>query len=230
MHQRGTPSPEHPLVSGENSVLPGPLRPGDYSVRPPGPPVRARCRQSLVRRVRRPVPGPGPAVGSGVRWARGTTNRWVDARFVALFADAHAPNDSVEADRARRPKVLPLQGEVARRAGGGPPESPSPRSPLGVSYPHKLCAPPPELSVLCRGCLQADCSCIGGGLRPPNTPWFPGRTPSSPGPSGRGTTPYVPLDPLCGPGADSRWFAGFDGWCLVPGRLSGLGIDGLGGR
>jgi len=65
---------------------------------------------------------------------------------------------------------------------------------------------------------------------PPNTPCFPGRTPSSPGPSGRGTTPYVPLDPLCGPGADGRWYAGFDGWCRIPGQLSGLGIDGLGGR
>ena len=65
-----------------------------------------------------------------------------------------------------------------------PPESPPPRSSPGVSYPHKSCA---------------DCSCISGGLRPPNTPCFPGRTPSSPDPSGRGTTPYVPLDPLAGP-------------------------------
>jgi len=92
---------------------------------------------------------------------------------------------------------------------------------------------PTERSVLCRGWLPADCSCISGGLRPPDTPCFPGRTPSSPGPSGRGTTrfaPYVPLDPLCGPGAYARWFAGFDGWCLVPGRLAGLDIDGLGGQ
>ena len=103
VHQRGTPSPEHPLVSGENSVLPGPLRPGDYSVRPPGPPGRARCRRTMVRRVRSLVPDPGSAVGSAHRWARGTTNRWVGARFVALFADAHAPNDMVEADRARGP-------------------------------------------------------------------------------------------------------------------------------
>jgi len=95
---------------------------------------------------------------------------------------------------------------------------------------HKVCAPPTEPSVLCRGWLQADCLCISWGLRPPDTPCFPGRTPSSLGPSGRGTTPYVPLDPLCGPGAVGRWFAGFDGWCLIPGRLSGLGIDGLGGR
>jgi len=192
--QRGTPSPRHPLFSGENSVLPGPLRPGDYSVRPPGPPVRARCRRAMVRSVGWIVPDPGSAVGSGHRWARGMTNRWVGARFVALFAGAHAPNDLVEADRARghsspprsgslrgtpappptalrtplpqgvscphkRPQrpssqttsgengdVLPLQGEVARRAGGGPPESPPPRSPplSGVSYPHKLGSPPTE--------------------------------------------------------------------------------------
>ena len=29
------------------------------------------------------------------------TNRWGGARFVALFAGAHAPNDLVEADRVR---------------------------------------------------------------------------------------------------------------------------------
>jgi len=56
---------------------------------------------AMVRRVQRLVSGPGPAVGSGIRWARGTTTRRVGARFVALFASAHAPNDSVEADRAR---------------------------------------------------------------------------------------------------------------------------------
>jgi len=97
----GDSVPQTPPVFRENSVLPGPLRPGDYSVRPPRPPMRARCRRAMVRRVQRLVSGPGPAVGSGHRWARGTRNRWVGARFVALFADAHAPNDSVEADRAR---------------------------------------------------------------------------------------------------------------------------------
>ena len=137
-------SPRHPLFSGENSVLPGPLRPGDYSVRPPGPPMRARCRRTMVRKVRRLVPGPGPAVGSGHRWARGTTNRWVGARFVALFAGAHAPNDSVEADRARghnsspsneeRPfsdcentDVLPIQGPSGGAGRGARSASEAPR-------------------------------------------------------------------------------------------------------
>ena len=63
--------------------------------------MRARCRRTMVRRVRWLVPDPGPAVGFGHRWARGTANRWVGTRFVALFAGAHAPNDSVEADRTR---------------------------------------------------------------------------------------------------------------------------------
>jgi len=54
---------------------------------------------------------------------------------------------------------------VARRAGGGPPESLPPRSPppSGVSNPHKPCAPPTERSVLCRGWFRADCSRISEG-------------------------------------------------------------------
>ena len=133
--------------------------------------------------------------------------------------------------RARTPSSSPFRGRCLRSRRRGPTGLNS-RSP-GVSCPHKSCPPPTERSVRSRGCLQADCSCISGGLRPPDTPCFPGRTPSSPGPSGRGTTrfaPYVPLDPLCGPGADRRWFAGFKARCPVPGRLSGLGIDGLGGQ
>ena len=68
------------------------------------------------------------------------------------------------------------------------------------------------------------------GTPSPSPPLFSGENSVLPGPSGRGTTPYVPLDPLCGPGADGCWYAGFDGWCRIPGRLSGLGIDELGGR
>jgi|GEM_PF-6580419 len=85
--------------------------------------MRARCRQTMVRRVRRLVPDPGPAVGSGHRWARGTTNRWGGARFVALFADAHAPNDSVEAHRACRLKCPPPPGGRCPRSGRRGPRS-----------------------------------------------------------------------------------------------------------
>ena len=130
----------------------------------------------------------------------------------------------------------PLRGVTVPTCGQGSPQAP-PASrappPEGVSYPPKSRAPPTEHRVHCRGCLQADCSCISGGLRPPNTPCFPGRTPSSPGPSGRGTTrfaPYVPLDPLCGPGADKQRIERFEARRLIPGRLSGPGFDGLGGR
>jgi|GEM_PF-3951390 len=104
------------------------------------------------------------------------------------------------------------------------------RGPTRHHYPETSPAPPTEHPVLGRGSLQADCSCISGGLRPPDTPCFPGRTPSSPGPSGRGTTSYVPLDPLCRPGAANQHIARFEAWCLIPGQLSGLGFDGLRGR
>ena len=43
------------------------------------------------------------------------------------------------------------------------PTASRPPPPEGVSYPHKSSAPPTEHSVHCRGCLQADCSCISEG-------------------------------------------------------------------
>ena len=130
--------------------------------------MRARCPHAMVRRVRRVVAGPGPAVGSRVRWVRGTTNRWVGARFVALFAAAHAPDDSVEADRARglnspqtenivHPTVLPLQGEVPAKQAEG-----AHRPEFSLSRGLR-----PAQVVRSSDRIQADCSCISGGLRLP---------------------------------------------------------------